>query len=163
MGADSRFSGMTEPYVHDQIKLGSFLMTIVEPHRGHEVAYNRWYERDHFYAGCMIGPWNLTGGRFVATRDCKELRVDADLFGDPDIGSYLSTALNNTSASGRAACDFTLSPVRIPGNSTFVTVSMYEMSARSTRSRSGAGKTRTSRMTCVSAFASSSTVLEALR
>ena len=44
------------------------LFTLVEPHRGHEVAYNRWYERDHFYAGCMVGPWLFAGRRFVATR-----------------------------------------------------------------------------------------------
>ena len=40
----------------EPVKLGSMLLTLVEPHRGHEVAYNRWYERDHFYAGCMVGP-----------------------------------------------------------------------------------------------------------
>jgi hypothetical protein len=76
---------MAEPYVHDEIRLGSFLLTIVEPHRGHEVAYNRWYERDHFYSGCMIGPWNLTGGRFVATRDCKARRKP-----EPSPGSYMA-------------------------------------------------------------------------
>ncbi len=43
------------------IKLGGALVTMVEPHKGHEVAYNRWYERDHFYAGCQIGAWNLAG------------------------------------------------------------------------------------------------------
>ena len=37
------------------------LYTLVEPHRGHEVAYNRWYERDHFYAGCQIGAYNFAG------------------------------------------------------------------------------------------------------
>ena len=31
------------------------LFTLVDPHLGHEVAYNRWYERDHYYGGCMIG------------------------------------------------------------------------------------------------------------
>ena len=51
----------------EPIKLGSMLFTLVEPHRGHEVAYNRWYERDHFYAGCMIGPYQFAGKRFVAT------------------------------------------------------------------------------------------------
>ena len=35
----------------DPIRIGTMLYTLVEPHRGHEVAYNRWYERDHFYAG----------------------------------------------------------------------------------------------------------------
>ena len=38
------------------VKLGAMLYTLVDPERGHEVAYNRWYERDHFYGGCMIGP-----------------------------------------------------------------------------------------------------------
>ena len=33
------------------IEIGSMLLTLVDPEPGHEVAYNRWYERDHFYAG----------------------------------------------------------------------------------------------------------------
>lgn len=56
------------------VKVGSMLFTIVDPHRGFEAAYNRWYERDHFYAGCLIGPWLFAGCRWVATRDLKELR-----------------------------------------------------------------------------------------
>jgi len=65
------------------IELGSALFTLVEPHKGHEVAYNRWYERDHFYAGCMVGPWLFAGRRWVATRDDKALRTGTrpDLFG----------------------------------------------------------------------------------
>ena len=75
-----------------EIKLGSMLFTLVEPHRGHEVAYNRWYERDHFYAGCLVGPWLFAGRRFVATRALKDLRFGAepDLFGRSDLGSYLA-------------------------------------------------------------------------
>ena len=38
------------------VQVGSMLLTMVDPLPGHEVAYNRWYERDHFYAGCMVGP-----------------------------------------------------------------------------------------------------------
>jgi hypothetical protein len=74
------------------IKLGSLLFTMVEPHRGHEVEYNRWYERDHFYAGCMIGPWQFAGRRFVATRDLKALRHSPDnaVTPDPTVGSYLA-------------------------------------------------------------------------
>jgi hypothetical protein len=74
------------------IKLGSILFTLVEPHRGHEVDYNRWYERDHFYAGCMVGPGILAGARFVATRSYKELRYPADspITPDPMTGSYLA-------------------------------------------------------------------------
>ncbi len=74
------------------IKLGGALVTMVEPHKGHEVAYNRWYERDHFYAGCQIGAWNLAGTRFVATRECKAKRYPADspICPDPTSGSYLA-------------------------------------------------------------------------
>jgi len=75
-----------------EIRLGSALFTMVEPHRGHEVAYNRWYERDHFYAGCMVGPWLYAGRRWVATRDEKALRAGSrpDLFGDESPGTYLA-------------------------------------------------------------------------
>ena len=73
---------------------GSALFTLVDPNQGHEVEYNRWYERDHFYAGCMIGPWLFAGKRWVATRAMKDLRfpVDADAVAAPiDRGSYLAT------------------------------------------------------------------------
>ncbi|HEX9234945.1 MAG TPA: hypothetical protein VF972_01555, partial [Actinomycetota bacterium] len=74
------------------IKLGSILFTLVEPHPGHEVDYNRWYERDHFYAGCMVGPGILAGGRFVATRPYKDLRYpkESPITSDPTRGSYLA-------------------------------------------------------------------------
>jgi len=75
------------------IELGSMLFTLVEPHRGHEVEYNRWYERDHFYAGCMIGEWNFAGARFVATRPYKALRDPqgpSPITPDPSTGSFLA-------------------------------------------------------------------------
>jgi hypothetical protein len=76
----------------EPVKLGSMLLTLVEPHRGHEVAYNRWYERDHFYAGCMVGPYNFAGRRWVATAGLKSLR-DPDpsaITGEPNRGSYVA-------------------------------------------------------------------------
>ena len=76
------------------LHLGSSLFTLVDPEPGHEVAYNRWYERDHFYAGCMIGPWLFAGRRWVATRELKDLRfpADGDAVASPvDRGSYLAT------------------------------------------------------------------------
>lgn len=71
------------------IRLGSLLFTLVEPRPGFEVAYNRWYERDHFYSGCMIGEYTVSGGRFVATRAEKALRFGS---GKMDLakGSYLA-------------------------------------------------------------------------
>ena len=76
----------------DPVKVGSMLFTLVEPHRGHEVAYNRWYERDHFYSGCMIGPWQFAGKRFVATADLKKMRDpdSSSITGEPLRGSYVA-------------------------------------------------------------------------
>jgi len=76
----------------DPVELGSILFTMVEPTRGYEVEYNRWYERDHLYSGVMIGPYSLAAGRFVATRDLKALRYPADspITPDPQTGSYLA-------------------------------------------------------------------------
>jgi hypothetical protein len=75
----------------EPIKLGSILLTVVEPHKGHEVAYNRWYERDHFYSGVMIGPWTFAGNRYVATKDLKALRTpeSAAVTGEQGKGSYV--------------------------------------------------------------------------
>src|SRR5207237_5577348 len=78
---------------HRPVELGTLLFTLVEPHRGHEVAYNRWYERDHFYAGCMIGPGILAGKRWVSTRPYKDRRYPSEspiTGGPPDRGSYLA-------------------------------------------------------------------------
>ena len=51
------------PVIAEPIKLGTMLFTMVEPRKGHEVAYNRWYERDHFYGGCLAGPYLFSGKR----------------------------------------------------------------------------------------------------
>ncbi len=74
------------------MKVGSMLLTMVEPHKGFEKAYNRWYERDHFYAGCMVGPWLFAGSRWVATRELKDLRwpPDGNVAKPYDAGSYIA-------------------------------------------------------------------------
>lgn len=74
------------------IRLGGALVTLVDPHRGQEVAYNRWYERDHAIAGCMIGAWTIGMDRFVATADLKRLRYPSPspVATDPDAGTYLA-------------------------------------------------------------------------
>jgi len=75
------------------ITIGSALVTLVDPHKGSEVEYNRWYERDHFYAGCLIGAGWFAGKRWVATKPLKDLRGPAGSEFLPDIsaGSYLAT------------------------------------------------------------------------
>src|SRR3954465_2572303 len=74
------------------VKVGSMLFTMVDPNPGFEVAYNRWYEQDHFYAGCMVGPWLFAGRRWVATQDMKAWRRGSQpgLFGGRGLGSYLA-------------------------------------------------------------------------
>ena len=90
--SEQRYQTPDVPRDDRQIRVGSLLFTMVEPHKGHEVAYNRWYERDHFYAGCMVGKWQFAGARYVATRDCKAKRYPANspIAPDPSTGSYLA-------------------------------------------------------------------------
>ncbi len=87
-----------EPYGADAgVSVGAMLYTLVDPSKGQEVAYNRWYEQDHFYSGCMVGPWLFAGRRWVSTRALKDLRFPAGVpeesaVADPiDSGSYLAT------------------------------------------------------------------------
>jgi hypothetical protein len=63
--------------VDEPIQLGSMLWVFTDPHRGHEFAYNRWYERDHYYAGCMIGRYTVAGSRWVAPAPHKQRRLPA--------------------------------------------------------------------------------------
>ncbi|MET9655988.1 hypothetical protein [Streptomyces sp. NPDC006510] len=72
---------------------GHALITMVEPHPGHEYAYNRWYEDDHYYAGAMAMPWMFAGRRWVATRELQELRYpEVSAVAQPvTAGCYLST------------------------------------------------------------------------
>jgi hypothetical protein len=74
------------------VAIGSALITMVEPLPGHEYAYNRWYEDDHFYAGAMAMPWMFAGRRFVATRELQLLRYpEKSAVAEPvTAGCYLS-------------------------------------------------------------------------
>lgn len=74
------------------VRVGSMLLTMVEPHKGFEKAYNRWYERDHFYSGCMVGPWLFAGSRWVAPRSLKDERwPNESAIAQPlDAGSYVA-------------------------------------------------------------------------
>ena len=75
------------------VRLGGAIVSLVEPHAGQAVAFHRWYERDHFYAGCLAGPGFFAGRRFVATKPLKALRqpAGAPVFGgDLSRGSFLA-------------------------------------------------------------------------
>ena len=75
-----------------EIRLGSVLVSLLDPTQGEEVAFHRWYERDHFYSGTLIGPWFFAGRRFVATGELKDLRYpqQTPVIDDIRRGSYLA-------------------------------------------------------------------------
>ncbi|MFE6158623.1 hypothetical protein ACFQ7F_06865 [Streptomyces sp. NPDC056486] len=75
------------------VRPGHALITMVEPHPGHEYAYNRWYEDDHYYAGAMAMPWMYAGRRWVAPRELQLLRYpEKSAVAQPvTAGCYLST------------------------------------------------------------------------
>lgn len=75
----------------DPVAIGTAIVAYIEPHEGHAREFNRWYERDHFYAAAMAAPGAYAGGRWVATSACKRARAAGNLFGDPSRGSYLAT------------------------------------------------------------------------
>jgi hypothetical protein len=76
-----------------ETRIGSALITLVEPTEGHDHAYNRWYEDDHFYSGAMAMPWMFAGRRWVATRALQALRYpDPSVIAAPlSAGKYLAT------------------------------------------------------------------------
>jgi hypothetical protein len=75
-----------------EVAIGTAIIAYIEPHEGQAQAFNRWYERDHFYAATTAGPGAFAGARWVATRACKAVRpTGATWFGDPARGSFLTT------------------------------------------------------------------------
>ncbi|OCK79328.1 hypothetical protein K432DRAFT_455652 [Lepidopterella palustris CBS 459.81] len=75
-------------------EVGHALITMVEPHLGHERAYNRWYEDDHIFSGALFLPWCFAGRRWVATRDLQQLRYPKEnsIIANPVTkGCYLGT------------------------------------------------------------------------
>jgi hypothetical protein len=90
---------MSDPYYElpkvgpYEVRIGSALITMVEPHVGHEHDYNRWYEDDHYYAGCLAMPWMFAGRRWVAPVEMQRLRYPADsVIAQPlDAGKYIGT------------------------------------------------------------------------
>lgn len=73
--------------------IGSALITMVEPHPGHELSYHRWYEDDHYISGAMSMPWMFAGRRWVATRELQKLRFpdDSAVARPVTAGCYITT------------------------------------------------------------------------
>lgn len=78
----------------EPVDVGAALFALHDPHRGHERAFNRYYERDHMYAAALLAPFTIAGQRWVATSELKQLRQPAvGPFGDITAGSYLTMFL----------------------------------------------------------------------
>jgi len=75
-----------------EVGIGTAIVAFIEPHAGQAREFNRWYERDHFYAATTAGPGAFAGARWVATGACKAVRPPASTwFGDTARGSFLTT------------------------------------------------------------------------
>jgi hypothetical protein len=75
-----------------QITLGGVLLTLLEPAPGTAREFNRWYEGDHFYAGCMMGKNFFSARRWLATAELKQLRFPnpSPLASELSQGSFLA-------------------------------------------------------------------------
>jgi hypothetical protein len=76
------------------VGLGHMLLNIADPLPGHERAYTRWYEDDHFFSAAMMAPFVFAGRRWVATSDLRALQqTHAGVDGDdaPAGGSHAAT------------------------------------------------------------------------
>ncbi|HEX5616568.1 MAG TPA: hypothetical protein VFZ83_15550 [Acidimicrobiia bacterium] len=79
-------------HTNEPVRPGTAIVACIEPHAGHERAFNAWYERDHFYDAMMAGPGACAAARYVATRECKQLRTGVGHLADRTRGSYLTLA-----------------------------------------------------------------------
>jgi hypothetical protein len=73
------------------VVLGHAILGLIEPHAGHERAWNRYYERDHLIAAGSSAPYTFSTQRWVATRRHKALRTPRDnpIAQPCDKGSFL--------------------------------------------------------------------------
>lgn len=47
------------------VRIGSVVFALIRPTPGHELAFNHWYERDHYYTTGLAAPGVFSAGRFV--------------------------------------------------------------------------------------------------
>jgi hypothetical protein len=73
------------------VAIGCALISLVEPHEGCDLDYNRWYEDEHMPAAFTL-PWKFSGRRWVAPRDLQSLRYpeDSPVAQPLSMGKYLS-------------------------------------------------------------------------
>ena len=76
----------------ERVELGHAIFTLMEPHPGFELAWNRYYERDHLIAGGSFAPWTMSTQRWVATRAHKSARAPRQnpIAEPPERGTFLA-------------------------------------------------------------------------
>ncbi len=76
----------------ERVELGHAIFTLMEPHPGFELAWNRWYERDHLVAGGSFAPWTMATQRWLATRPHKAVRQPRQnpIAEPPERGTFLA-------------------------------------------------------------------------
>ncbi|MBW2268513.1 MAG: hypothetical protein JRH16_08040 [Deltaproteobacteria bacterium] len=76
----------------ERVELGHAIFALVEPHSGHELAWNRYYERDHLVAAGTCAPWTLAAQRWLATRQHKAARQPHEnpIAEPPERGTFLA-------------------------------------------------------------------------
>ncbi len=59
--------GTPEKMVDDAgvVRIGSVVFALIRPSPGRERAFNRWYERDHYYTAGTAAPGVFSAGRFI--------------------------------------------------------------------------------------------------
>ena len=76
------------------VEVGHLLVAFIQPHRGHERAFHRWYERDHLYRAGKAAPGCINAAIWLAPGDLRALRVPAGenaISGPNDRGTHLAT------------------------------------------------------------------------
>lgn len=74
------------------VPLGHAIFSLMEPHEGHEVAWNRYYERDHLIAAGSCAPWTFSTQRWIATRRHQAVRAPREnpIADPPGKGAFLA-------------------------------------------------------------------------
>ncbi|MEM7139713.1 MAG: hypothetical protein AAF548_01695 [Actinomycetota bacterium] len=47
------------------VRIGSVLFALIRPNEGRDLAFNHWYERDHYYTAGVAAPGVFSAGRFI--------------------------------------------------------------------------------------------------
>jgi hypothetical protein len=76
----------------EPVSIGSVVFALIDPTPGHELEFNHWYERDHYYTAGLAAPGVFSAGRYIAPRWCKALRrpTDDGRADDRGAGSHLA-------------------------------------------------------------------------